>query len=365
MKLLRIMLVAFCLPVLVSASADADHRVTINKTHQSFFKIVDRQDFYIRDSAFVQESRTMVSHDLQMLDMVHLRRIVRFDEGMVYQLNLRDATVASLPLDEFMEVHAEQRQQACKDSQERADVERKLLESRRRTPGGKKLRDHGPWAERFEWFTDTLASGRPVETALGPGWEQEVRIIGVVREEPLDTLSARRHIRLVDSNPSLVALGESMSRLTDGREPAEWLRWFFTKYHFHGNAGFAEGVQYLVPPGGGFDTCYTDIAPPDSGLPVASCYRIRMNDRERHGLIAKGNAVEFANQTYIVKTLVDKNVLLADSMAVTVAGEEPAPDSLFAIPENFESTFFTKEEVLRFFETESWIVTKEFLRLAM
>lgn len=365
MKPICISLVTFCLLVLASATANADHRVTINKTHQSFFKIVDRQDFYIRDSAFVQESRTMVSHDLQMLDMVHLRRIVRFDEGMVYQLDLRNATVASLPLDEFMELHARQRQQALDDSQERANVESKALESRRRTPGGKKLREYGPWADRFEWFTDTLASDEPVETALGPGWEQEVRITGVVREEPLDTLSARRYLRSVDSNPSLIALGESMSRLTDGREAAEWLRWFFTKYHFHGSAGFAEGVQYLVPPGGGFDTSRTDIAPPDSGLPVASCFRIRMNDRERHGLIAKGNAVEFANQTYIVKTLVDQNVLLADSMSVAAAREEPAPDSLFVVPEDFESTFFTKEEVLRFFETESWIVTKEFMRLAM
>ena len=361
-----VLLIALVLAVLGNFSIlSAEDMIQITKVHQSFFKISDRQTFYIRDSILVQDSQTMLSHRGQLIEIQHFRRIVRLDENKIYELNLKDSTIATLDIDDFIKLNQKQYENDLESSKERAELEDKLSKSKKRTAGVKKIKQYGKWANRFEWQTDTLKYQESTSTDLGSGTKTHLLLKGAVLKNEEDSLYVERKTVYLPGNPSLQKLGNFMVKLTHFDSAEEWLVWYFTKYHFHGYAGFSEGVQHLVPVGGGFDTLVTELRISDIGFPINATYKIFLNDRERKGLVAKGNAISFADQTYVVKSLDEDNILLFDSINVDICAEESAPDSLYKVPNDFESQFFPKDNVYRFFETESRIVRKEHLGIVM
>lgn len=342
-----------------------DHIVLV-KTHQSFFKVMDQQEFFVSDSVLAQESKALLSHHNKLLAREHIRRIVRFDEGKVYELDLIDSTYSEMDLNEFTEECRKQLEKSEEKLQEQANIEAKLLKSRRRTTAVKKMHTAGRWRDRFNWSVDTIAFNECAETPFGAGWNCELKREGCVKAQSEDTLRAARYVTCVPGNPSLIRLGEAMADISHFSSPAEWLHWYFTKYHFHGSAGSAGAVQHLVPVGAGFDTTMTDFRLPDSGVPISSTFRIALNERERHGLVGKGNMIDFAGQSYVVKSLESEFCILADSISIVSAEQIDAmPDWCYSAPDGFDEWFFPKEEILRFFETESRIVQKEHIHSVM
>jgi len=128
-----VLLIALVLAVLGNFSIlSAEDMIQITKVHQSFFKISDRQTFYIRDSILVQDSQTMLSHRGQLIEIQHFRRIVRLDENKIYELNLKDSTIATLDLDDFIKLNQKQYENDLESSKERAELEDKLSKSKKR-----------------------------------------------------------------------------------------------------------------------------------------------------------------------------------------------------------------------------------------